>query len=296
VIRDAAIDELLAEASKTGDPVSRKITRAGEDRRTFRVHAVGFPSNGKPRIGTVAVFHDITDVVRLETVRRDFVANASHELRTPIAAIRGFAETLLADEGLSESDRRSYLEIIDRHSIRLVNLVADLLELSKIEEPGGDFAPARVNVGAIAEAVVRDGRARIEGRGLAVELRASPGAIAWGNRQDVEQILANLVDNAVNYTDEGGRIEIDVDSGGNRVRVRVADTGIGISRPNQERIFERFYRVDTSRSRSLGGTGLGLSIVKNLVQRMGGDISVESELGNGSAFSFSLPAAEGESA
>jgi len=296
VIRDAAIDELLAEASKTGDPVSRKITRAGEDRRTFRVHAVGFPSNGKPRIGTVAVFHDITDVVRLETVRRDFVANASHELRTPIAAIRGFAETLLADEGLSESDRRSYLEIIDRHSIRLVNLVADLLELSKIEEPGGDFASAPVDVGAIAEAVVRDGRARIEGRGLAVELHASPGTIAWGNRQDVEQILANLVDNAVNCTDEGGRIEIDVDSGGNRVRVRVADTGIGISRPNQERIFERFYRVDTSRSRSLGGTGLGLSIVKNLVQRMGGDISVESELGNGSAFSFSLPAAAGESA
>jgi two-component system phosphate regulon sensor histidine kinase PhoR len=161
VIRDVAVDELLAEAARTGDPVSRKITQAGKDRRTFRVHAIGFPSNGKPRIGTVAVFHDVTDVMRLETVRRDFVANASHELRTPVAAIRGFAETLLADEGLSESDRRSYLEIIERHSIRLVNLVADLLELSKIEEPEGEFTPDRVDVGAIADVVIRDVSARI---------------------------------------------------------------------------------------------------------------------------------------
>jgi two-component system phosphate regulon sensor histidine kinase PhoR len=295
VIRDAAVDELLAEAARTGDPVSRKITRAGEDRRTFRVQAVGFPSDGKRRIGTVAVFHDITEVVRLETVRRDFVANASHELRTPVAAIRGFAETLLSNDALSDGDRRSYLEVIERHSIRLVSLVADLLELSKIEDPEGDFTPTRVDVGAVAEAVVRDARARIEGRDLAVELRASPGAAAWASRQDVERSLANLVDNALKYTDDGGRIDVSVDSEGNRVRVQVADTGIGISPSNQARIFERFYRVDTSRSRALGGTGLGLSIVKNLVQRMGGEVCVESELGKGSTFTFWLPAAQSES-
>jgi two-component system phosphate regulon sensor histidine kinase PhoR len=292
VIRDMAVDELLAEAEATRDPVSCKIARSGEDRRTFRVHAVGFPRNGRPRIGTVAVFHDITEVVHLEAVRRDFVANASHELRTPVAAIQGFAETLLADEGLSEGDRRSYLETISRHSIRLGNLVADLLELSKIEEPGGDFTPEPVDVGAIAETVARDASARVEERGLALELRASPGAIAWGSPQDVEQVLANLVDNAVNYTDAGGRIEVEVHSDGSRVRVRVADTGIGISQSDQQRVFERFYRVDTSRSRAVGGTGLGLSIVKNLVQRMGGDIRVESELGNGSTFSLSLPVAK----
>jgi len=295
VIRDVAVDELLAEAAATRDPVSRKITRAGGDRRTFRVHAVGFPRKGRPRIGTVAVFHDITDVARLEAVRRDFVANASHELRTPVTAIQGFAETLLADGGLSEGDRRSYLETIARHSIRLGNLVADLLELSKIEDPEGDFAPEPVDVGAVAEAIVGDGRARIEERGLALELRASPGAIAWGSPRDVERILANLVDNAVNYTDPGGRIEVEVDCDESRVRVRVADTGIGISRSDQQRIFERFYRVDTSRSRAVGGTGLGLSIVKNLVQRMGGEIRVESELGVGSVFSCSLPAAKTES-
>jgi two-component system phosphate regulon sensor histidine kinase PhoR len=292
VIRDAAVDELLAEAATTDEPVSRKITSTGEGRRTFRVHAVGFPSNGRRRIGTVAVFHDITEVVRLEAVRRDFVANASHELRTPVAAIRGFAETLLTNGGLSESDRRTALEIIDRHSIRLTNLVTDLLELSRIEEPEGDFTPARVDVGAIAEAIVREARARTKERGLSVDLHASAEAIAWGSRQDVEQVIANLVDNAVNYTDEGGRIEVEASADENRVWVRVADTGIGISRSDQERIFERFYRVDTSRSRALGGTGLGLSIVKHLVRRMEGEIGVESEPGKGSTFSFWLPRAK----
>ena len=202
---------------------------------------------------------------------------------------------MLTNGGLSESDRRSSLEIIDRHSIRLTNLVADLLELSKIEEPEGDFEPARVDVGDIAEAIVREARARTKGRGLSVELRASAEAIASGSREDVEQVLANLVDNAANYTDEGGRIEFEVDADENRVIVRVADTGIGISPSDQERIFERFYRVDTSRSRALGGTGLGLSIVKHLVRRMGGEIGVENEPGKGSTFSFWLPKANRDS-
>jgi len=291
VVRDAEVDALLGEAAATDHAVSRKITTIRADRRTFRVHAVRFPAGSGSRTGTVAVFHDITEVARLEAVRRDFVSNASHELRTPVAVIRGYAETLLDPAELGADDRQSALETIHRHAIRLSNLVADLLDLSAIEGREVDSEPSRVDVAELAARLVGDSKQRIEEQGLELELAAPAPAWAWARRQAVEQTLSNLLDNACSYTDAGGRIRVSVAAEGDAVMLQVADSGIGISPEDQHRIFERFYRVDASRSRAVGGTGLGLSIVKHLVHSMGGRIDVESQLGRGSTFSVRLPAA-----
>lgn len=290
-VRDAEVDALLVEAAATDQAASRKITAIRGDRRTFRVHAVRFPAGDGPRAGTVAVFHDITEVARLEAVRRDFVANASHELRTPVAAIRGYAETLLGAAELAADDRQAALETIHRHAIRLSNLVADLLELSAIEGRSIESEPSRIDVAELAARLVRDSRQRIEAHGIELSLTAPTSATAWVRRQAVEQTLANLLDNACSYTDPGGWIRVSVAAEGDAVTLCVADSGIGISPSDQHRIFERFYRVDASRSRAVGGTGLGLSIVKHLVHSMGGRIDVESQLGRGSTFSVTLPAA-----
>ncbi len=288
-IRDRQLDEIIQEAAASEEAVFRELSLLRRPPRTLRVHAVRFPSAGRPRMGTVAVVHDVTELSRLEQVRQDFVANASHELRTPLAAIRGFAETLLHGGELSEPERRSYLEIIDRHARRLTNLVGDLLELSRIERREAGFELARVDVAGLADVLVRDSRPRFEEKRLAVAQRVTGSPVAWADAQAVEQILTNLLDNAAKYTPAGGRIEVVVEGEPELVRVRVADTGIGIPREDLGRIFERFYRVDKARSRALGGTGLGLSIVKHLVQRLGGEISVESEPGQGSSFAFTLP-------
>jgi two-component system phosphate regulon sensor histidine kinase PhoR len=292
VIRDAEVDTLLADAAETDETVTRVVVRGGDHRRTFRVHAVRFPASKGPRSGTVAVFHDITETAKLEAIRRDFVANASHELRTPVAAIRGFAETLLHSENLSAEDHRSYLEVIDRHATRLGRLVSDLLELSKIEASRFESKTDRIDVALVAEDLVRDSRELFETRGLEVVLEVSGPAIVCARREDIEQVLTNLLGNAASYTDPGGRIEVAVSADGESVRMAVADTGIGIPKADQERIFERFYRVDASRSRALGGTGLGLAIVKHLVLNLGGEITVSSDLGRGSTFQVTLHTAK----
>jgi two-component system phosphate regulon sensor histidine kinase PhoR len=291
VVRDVEVDLLLREAAETDHAVSRRIETVGANRRTFRVHAVRFPSGGGPRTGVVAVFHDITEVARLEAVRRDFVSNASHELRTPVTAIRGFSETLLENDGITPGDQRTYLETIHRHATRLSNLVADLLDLSKIEGRSSESGSDRTDVAKVATALVRDARERVEAEGLEIELAVSGPAIALARHQDLQQILSNLLDNAASYTDAGGRIEVSVAVARGAVILRISDTGIGIPREDQERIFERFYRVDASRSRALGGTGLGLSIVKHLVLSLGGRIDLDSRVGRGSTFTVTIPSA-----
>jgi two-component system phosphate regulon sensor histidine kinase PhoR len=286
-IRDAELDSLLSEACKTDQPVSGLITLGGG--RTLNVHAVRFPPGDGPRMGTVAVFHDVSELSRLEKVRRDFVANASHELRTPLSAIRGFAETILSSDDLSETEQRSYVQIIHRHARRLGNIVGDLLELSEREGGATAFELAPVDVAALADALIRDARPRFEEKQLDVSLETEGPTLAWADARAVEQVLTNLLNNAVQYTDTGGRIQVSIEGAGDFLVVRVSDSGIGIPERDRDRIFERFYRVDKARSRALGGTGLGLSIVKHLVQGLGGEISVESELGKGSTFRFTLP-------
>jgi two-component system phosphate regulon sensor histidine kinase PhoR len=289
-IRHAQLDGLLREVAETGERVTRTFTLSGRQPRTIvRVQAARFPQGGGPRAGSVAVFHDITELEHLESVRRDFVANASHELRTPLTAIHGFAETLLSGGQLSEAERRSYLEVIDRHARRLGNIVNDLLALSTIETGKLRIEPTHLDAAELVRSVIRDFEPRFAERQIAVRCTATGDVKAWADPRALEQIVTNLLDNALKYTEPRGEVEVRVEGGGARVRIAVRDTGIGIPEADLTRIFERFYRVDRARSRALGGTGLGLSIVKHLVQSLSGEISVESRVGHGSTFSFSLP-------
>jgi two-component system phosphate regulon sensor histidine kinase PhoR len=288
VVRDAAVDEALRETAESDATVTRQLRVGRAVPRTLQIQAVRFPGAG-PRAGSVAVFHDISELARLEEVRRDFVANASHELRTPLAAIRGFAETLLESPTLTDAERRSYLEIIDRHAQRLAHIVHDLLELSTVERGRLRLEPVEVDVGQLIDSLIRDTRPRLRERRLEVGYSAQGKARAFADPRALEQVLINLLDNAMKYTEPGGRIELLVEEAGPKLRVRVRDSGIGIPEEDLGRIFERFYRVDKARSRALGGTGLGLAIVKHLVQSLGGEISVASRLGEGSTFTFTLP-------
>ncbi len=240
--------------------------------------------------GAVVVLHDITDLRRLERVRRDFVANVSHELKTPLTAIQGFAETLLGSAIDDREHRRRFLEIILDHARRLARLTDDLLELSQIEADRMELEIRPLPVAPLIENCVETTRPRAVEKQLALSIDCPPDLpeIA-GDRHRLSEVLQNLLDNAVQYTGPGGRIEVSARADGRDVVITVSDTGIGIPQADQTRIFERFYRVDTARSREVGGTGLGLSIAKHLVEVHGGRIWVDSEVGRGSSFHFTVP-------
>ncbi len=286
-MRNADVDDALRAALAGSQPVHREITLAGPERRVLAVHAASF-AIGDAR-GAVAVFHDMTEVRRLETVRRDFVANASHEIKTPLTAIRGFAETLLSSD-LPARDARSYLEIILRHSERLSRLVEDLLELSRLESGTFTLEPEELDLPALAAELCRELEPRLRERSISIRIQADGSPRAFADARAVRQILQNLFDNALKYSDPDRAIEVRIRAEGDVVRTDVADHGIGIPEADCARIFERFYRVDRGRAREQGGTGLGLSIVKHLVQASGGEVFVESTPGVGSTFSFTLPA------
>ncbi|MBW2691276.1 MAG: HAMP domain-containing protein [Deltaproteobacteria bacterium] len=290
--RHVELEAVLREAASTDEPVSRMITVAHPAEKTLQVHAVRFPAGSGARLGTVAVLHDMTEIAQLDRVRREFVANASHELRTPLTAIQGFAETLLHSETFEDATSRSHVEVIDRHARRLGRLVADLLQLSETEGREAKLEPASVRVAALVDRVVRDFDAAFREKNIEVEQEAKDEPMAWADTHAVEQIVRNLLDNACQYTEAGGRVKLSVDGDEKWACIRVVDTGVGIPKSDLGRIFERFYRVDKARSRAAGGTGLGLSIVKHLVQSMNGEISVESALGRGSTFTLRLPRAK----
>jgi two-component system phosphate regulon sensor histidine kinase PhoR len=287
VIRRVDVESALVEAALTPEPVVRELHLSSD--RHLEMHAVRFPAHG-PQLGTVAVFHDVSEIHRLEGIRRDFVANVSHELRTPLTAIRGFAETLRGSE-LSAEQRRQYLDVILRHADRLTALIEDLLELSRIEGGTRELVLEPTDVAALARGLIQDLKPRLDARRLRGELRAEPVPRALADRRALEQVLLNLLDNAIKYSEPGGQIELVVSDSPTGVRIDVTDTGIGIPEADRARIFERFYRVEKARSRDLGGTGLGLAIVKHLVQAQDGEVSVTSREGQGSTFTVRLPAA-----
>jgi two-component system phosphate regulon sensor histidine kinase PhoR len=247
--------------------------------------------------GAVLVLHDITDLRKLERVRRDFVANVSHEFRTPLTAIQGFAETLLAGAMDDPQNRGRFLEIIVEHSRRLARLTEDLLMLSKMDADRLEFETRRIPVGPFIESCIETAqpRARDKDLRLSVNQEDKIPDIA-GDRRRLTEVLQNLLDNAIQYTPAGGQIMVSAGVSGSDVVFTVSDTGIGVPLADQPRIFERFYRVDVARSREVGGTGLGLSIAKHLVEGHGGRIWVESEVGHGSQFHFSVPIFGGERA
>jgi two-component system, OmpR family, phosphate regulon sensor histidine kinase PhoR len=242
--------------------------------------------------GTLLVLHDVTELRRLERVRTAFVANVSHELRTPLTSIRGYLETLL-DGALEEpANARRFLEIAHTHAERLSRLVDDLLQLSDIETGKLVLKSASLQLHEVAVDVVAFFEKQAAQKSLALINNVPRDIRVQADWDRLTQILVNLVDNAVKYTPEKGRIMLGADHGAKRfIHVWVVDTGIGIPSTDLPRITERFYRVDRARSRELGGTGLGLAIVKHLVQAHGGELWLDSELGKGTTVNFSLPAA-----
>jgi two-component system phosphate regulon sensor histidine kinase PhoR len=245
------------------------------------------------QIGALIVLNDVTQLQRLERVRRDFVANVSHELKTPVTAIAGFVETLLDGALEDRATAERFLEIIRKQAGRLNAIVSDLLSLARLEqEAGADRAPfPQARLCAVLGEAVDATRDRATAKRIAVELECAEDRIFPAQALLLSQAVVNLIDNAVAYSEPGSRVLVSGTVSGGAVVIRVRDWGIGIAREHQPRLFERFYRVDKSRSRSLGGTGLGLAIVKHVAQVHGGAVSVESEPGAGSTFTIAIPVA-----
>ncbi|MCM3002774.1 two-component system histidine kinase PnpS [Priestia koreensis] len=260
------------------------------ERKHFDVYGapiIGFNDEWK---GIVLVFHDITELKKLEQMRKDFVANVSHELKTPITSITGFSETLL--EGAMEDPQltEQFLGIILKESQRMQNLIQDLLDLSKVEQHGYVIHTTPVNIKQMLEEMVMILSPRAQEKGIALHLhKTSSEGILDGDSARLKQIFINLISNAINYTLTDGRVDIAIKEKRHHVQVQIKDTGIGIEEEEIPRIFERFYRVDKARSRNSGGTGLGLAIVKHLVEAHHGTIDVESEIEKGTTFTVTLP-------
>ncbi len=298
--RQPEIAGALIEAMEKRTQVSRTfalVRLAGEDGGPNRFELNASPllssrRDGELVEGAVAVIHDITELERLESVRRDFVSNVSHELKTPLTAIHGYVETLLEADPIDGPTRGRFLRKIRRQSNRLGALVSDLLTLSRIEsstEPPEEILDLRSAAGEVLNLL---GPASEE-RGLELVAEFPDEAVeVMGEEEAIRQALSNLVDNAVKYSSAGGRVLVRLQAENGRAVLEVEDRGPGIAGEHLDRIFERFYRVDRARSRQLGGTGLGLAIVKNVARRHGGGVEVESERGRGSTFRLWLPAAE----
>jgi len=297
IIRNAELEEAIRKAIRVGESISLEldINKSGE--KTIEVSVVSIhPSRTRMEEdsegirGAVAVFHDITRLKQLEKIRQDFVANVSHELRTPLTTIKGYAETLL-DGALKEDQAFQFVQVIQRHTDRLTKIVEDLLMLSKIETKEFQLKMEMIFLPNLIDDIIDFVRKPAEKKKISLSRHDIPSSLAVrADRSYLEQILINLLDNAIKYTPEGGRVIVSAGEKDSKdVQFSIEDNGIGIPKEDLSRIFERFYRVDKGRSKELGGTGLGLSIVKHLVQAHGGRVWVESQLGKGSTFYFTLP-------
>jgi two-component system, OmpR family, phosphate regulon sensor histidine kinase PhoR len=291
LIRNAELASILERARAAHGPVSGEIETTGPRARRLLVHAAPLPVVDGKHQGLLAVFVDVSETRRLETLRKDFVANVSHELRTPITAVRSAVDTLRLTLTGDPAASERFVDIIDRNAQRLGALVEDLLDLSRIESK--DYRPEALPVPlrAVSEQVLTMLRARIEEKSLEVGNEIATGLpAARADRRALEQVFTNLLDNAIKYCGTGARVRLNAQRTERGLRVEISDTGPGIEPRHLPRLFERFYRVDSGRSRDMGGTGLGLSIVKHLVEAMGGTIGVDSTPGRGSTFWFTLPA------
>ena len=286
VVRHAELKELLDRARTKQATSSGEVELGGLKPRRLLVRATSFSGQGG---GLLAVFFDVTDIRRLESLRRDFVANVSHELRTPVTAILSASETLEMALAKDPEGAKRFLQIIDRNATRLQRLIEDLLDLSRIESRELKLRPEKFAFEPFATHLLGLFRDRADKKRISLRHEVGKGLEIDSDRRALEQVLTNLVDNAVKYCQEGSTVTLHAEGRGAGVLVRVSDDGPGIDKKHLPRLFERFYRVDAGRSREMGGTGLGLSIVKHLVESMGGTIDVSSDVGKGTSFEIVLP-------
>lgn len=288
VLANNDLAELIAKVFGTSQALSAEMTIVWPVKR--QVLATIAPISGQARpVACLAVIHDITEMKKLQTIRSDFVANVSHELKTPLTSIKGFVDTLL-DGGLEDKEHaRSFVEIIQQHTDRLNALIMDLLALSYLESKEAVLHKEPVDLAELVAAVLKGFGAQLKSRQVSARSAIDGSCRVSADRHQLIQVLTNLVDNAIKFNRAGGSVTISCSTEQGRVKVSVADTGSGIPAKDLPRIFERFYRVDKARSRDLGGTGLGLAIVKHIVELHGGSVGVESAEAAGSTFWFTLP-------
>jgi two-component system phosphate regulon sensor histidine kinase PhoR len=289
-IRNQKITQALDDAIRHRSVIKTQVEYTRENTQlVMDIYVASLSDDQGQPIGAVVVTHDITELRNLEQVRTDFVANASHELKTPITAIRGLSETLVGDPDVDRATLMHFMERIHAQSIRLSHLVVDLLTISRLESNQNTSALILLNFGELVNraAMAAETASEYKRQQIKVLLPVEKVEVV-GDHQELSQLVDNLVDNAIKYTPEGGLIQVSLSIQGVDVVLAVEDSGIGISPQYQQRVFERFYRVDKARSQSLGGTGLGLSIVKNIAERHGGAVSVSSQLGKGSIFIYRM--------
>jgi two-component system phosphate regulon sensor histidine kinase PhoR len=294
VFRDPELNDLIQITLSSGQGQKRTLSFLSQPEKIYQVQSSLIRDPERKMGGVVVVFHDVSEMKRLERIRQEFVANVSHELRTPLTAIKGYVEAL-RDENLESSPQaEQFLKVIDRHAARMEKIVADLLLLSQLESPGRSLRKEPIPVSELIQAALDSVQPLGEAKNQVFESKI-PADLPHlsGDSQKIHQMLVNLLQNAVNYTPEEGKIAVEARKEEGGIQIEVTDTGIGIPAEDLPRIFERFYRVDKGRSRELGGTGLGLSIVKHIAEAHGGQVSVESRLGQGSRFRVFLPLEEG---
>jgi two-component system phosphate regulon sensor histidine kinase PhoR len=291
-LREAAFDELVTKALASGEAQSSEVDLAGaKPRRTFSTH-VNLLRNGSDETGVLAIFRETTRLRQLEDVRREFVANVSHELRTPLSVFHGYVEMLSDAPDMPREQRLEVFEVLRRNSRRLNAILEDLLTLARLEARHEALALEPIDVADFCRAASEDWERTAHERQLAIEWDVAPEIPpVRADRLRLDQVLANLLDNAVKYTDTGGRIAVRMRARDGQVELRVEDSGRGIPPADLPHIFERFYRADKARSREQGGTGLGLSIVKHIVQAHGGSVTAESMYGKGTTIIVRLPVA-----
>jgi two-component system, OmpR family, phosphate regulon sensor histidine kinase PhoR len=289
IIRDSDVIEPIRAAL---DQAQARVAEVSAPDRKKQLQLTAIPitgQNGKAS-GVVALFHDISRLKQADEIRRDFVANVSHELRTPLSIFHGNLETLLEAGDLDENETRHIYEVMKRHSDRLTLLVNDLLSLARLESKEANLQLTEINMRDFLEDVTRDWAKSLAGKNLRLELEVPDNfPTVHADERRLEEVVHNLLDNAVKYSPQNGRVVINTDAPDQEVVLSVSDEGVGISAQDLPRIFERFYRADRARSRELGGTGLGLSIVKHIAQLHGGRVEAESMVGQGTTIRVILP-------
>jgi two-component system phosphate regulon sensor histidine kinase PhoR len=291
VIRNVDLQNFINSTLNSKVPTEADISLPTKGDRLFQLHGASLPTRAGGRTGAVIVLNDITKMRRLENVRRQFVANVSHELKTPVTSIQGYVEALLEGAIKDPQQAERFLRIIAKHSDRLNSIIEDLLILSRLEEDRErkETSFEVTELKPVLASAIELASIKAEDKQMKIQLVCDEQIVVRMNTALLEQAVLNLVENAIKYSPLGGDVRISVEQNGKEVAITVKDNGCGITQEHLPRIFERFYVVDKGRSRKLGGTGLGLAIVKHIAQVHGGSVTVESSPGRGSTFTIHLP-------